>query len=56
MINRLKSVFCAFVFSDDFADSTPPVSKKQKLSNKENKEKKRDKQTVKVQSKAKDRR
>ena len=39
-------------FLDDFADSTPPVSKKQKLSNKENKEKKKDKSVVRAERKA----
>ena len=39
-----------FVSDDDFADSTPPVTKKQKLSNKENKAKKTD--TVKKEVKS----
>jgi len=39
-----------FVSDDDFADSTPPVAKKQKLSNKENKLKKTDTVTKEVKS------
>lgn len=39
-------------FDDDFANSTPPVSKKQKLSNKENKEKKKDKSNARAERKA----
>ena len=42
------------VTDDDFADSTPPVSKKPKLSNKENKEKKKE-TSAKTQNKTKDR-
>ena len=44
-----------YFLDDDFADSTPPMPKKPKLSIKENKEKKKDKSLSKTQNKAKER-